>query len=313
MVCGIHTTNEAWEANSVKEILTPQKLVSPPNVRKCRIEAWLLRSAPAILVSTAVLLPFGSLAMAQEASRGAQAPQAQTTAARSKPSGPAAPQWPARSNDPNGSTLPLVTYEDGQLTINANNSNLSDILFAVHACTGADIDLPNNTSSEKVTAQLGPGPARKVLSDLLGWSNFDYIIQGSDTDALAIHSVTLMVRVKSATGATAAAPAEAPTRRTSAAPVRQVPEAVEPQPATLPDVPQAQSAPPDQPVAAAPDGLAMPEVPNKATGSDSAAGGSSNAGKSAADMIQELQQMYQQRRALQVQQNANPGQKVPGT
>lgn len=296
----------------MKEILTPQKLVWPPNARKCRIVAWPLRSALAILISSAVLLPFAALAMAQETSRGAHAPQAQTTAARSKASGPAAPQWPARSNDPNGSALPLVTYEDGQLTINANNSNLSDVLFAVHACTGADIDLPNNASSEKVTAQLGPGPARKVLSDLLGWSNFDYIIQGSDTDALGIHSVTLMVRVRSTTGTTAAAPAEAANRHTSTAPVRQAPDVTEtPAPSISPEIPQAQSAPPDQPMAAAPDGVGMSPDTQKAMGS--ATGGSSNTGKSTAEMIQELQQMYEQRRSLQGQQNGIPAQKAPGT
>lgn len=302
-------------ANSVKQMMTPQKQVSPPNLLKGQASTWLFRSALAIVSSSAALFALGSLAMAQTASGGVQAPQVQTTAARSKPATPPAAQWPGRGNDPSGATPPHVTYEDGQLTISANNSTLSDVLFAVHACTGADIDIPNNASSEKVTAQLGPGPARRVLSDLLGWSNFDYIIQGSDTDALAIHSVTLMVRVKSATGTSAPAPAEAANHHPSTGPVRQTPDVIETPPAPSAEPPQAQSVP-DQPTASASDGLGLsPDAQNKLTGAGADTSGSSNAGKSAAEMIQELQQMYQQRRSLMMNgaQSPSPGQKAPGT
>ena len=304
----------------MKQMMTPQKQVSPPNLLKGQANTRLFRSAFAIASFSATLFAFGSLALAQSASGGAQAPQVQTTAARSKPATPPAAPWPARGNDPSGSPLPHVTYEDGQLTISANNSTLSDVLFALHACTGADIDIPNNASSERVTAQLGPGPARKVLSDLLGWSNFDYIIQGSDTDALSIHSVTLMVRVKNATGTSAPAPGEATSRHPMSGLVHQAPDFTEAPPAALPEPPPAaQTTSPDQPMASAPEGLALaPDPQNKLTGAGGAGaaanGASANAGKSPDEMIQELQQMYQQRRSQMIgAQSPNPGQKPPGT
>ncbi|MGB7847717.1 MAG: hypothetical protein WBL63_19050 [Candidatus Acidiferrum sp.] len=186
--------------------------------------------------------------------------------------------------------------------------------MAVRAVTGADVDLPGGMSGERVTAQLGPGPARKVLSELLGWSNFDYIIQGSDTDPLAIQSVTLLVRTKGAAGAAGTA-MDAMNRHSTA---RQVPDA----PSAPPDIPEAQASPEQPaatpaPVAASdnpdPIGLSPADAMQKPVVAGGASA-SSNAGKSPAEMIQDLQQMYQQRRVLQEQQNqaANPGQKPPG-
>ncbi len=68
-----------------------------------------------------------------------------------------------------------VTYEDGKLTIIAENSLLSDVLSAVRAQTGADIELPPGASSQRIWARLGPGPARSVLATLLDSTNLDYV------------------------------------------------------------------------------------------------------------------------------------------
>jgi hypothetical protein len=210
--------------------------------------------------------------------------------------------WSANGAENTNSTQPHVAYEDGQLSISASDSSLADVLYALRACTGADIDIPPGTSAERVTAQLGPGPARKVLADLLTWSSFDYVIQGSDTDPLSVQSVTLMIRVKSATASTSGAPAPAVNPRT--APMTSPRQIVEPSPAPV-DVPEAENNKPDSPASAAADSptpsaspAAQPRVPDMSPG-----GVGSSAGKSPADMIQELQQMYQQRRALQEQQN----------
>ncbi len=94
-------------------------------------------------------------------------------------------------------TAPEVTYEDGQLTINASNSTLGDILNAVRSVMGADIDAPPKASREKMAAKLGPGPAREVLSSLLSWTDYNYLIQASDSDPNGIQSILLTARSKS--------------------------------------------------------------------------------------------------------------------
>ena len=91
---------------------------------------------------------------------------------------------------------PRVSWDGKELTIISTNSTLADILTEVRTLTGAALDIPPNASHERIAAQLGPGPAREMLSTLLSWTDFDYIIQASDTDALAIQSVLLTPRGK---------------------------------------------------------------------------------------------------------------------
>src|SRR6266478_1907461 len=98
-----------------------------------------------------------------------------------------------------------VSYEDGQLTIVAENSKLGDILAAVSERMGADIELPASASDERIWVRLGPGPARRVLAALLGGTDLDYIIQASETDPEGIQSVLLTPRTK-ASGAPVVAP-----------------------------------------------------------------------------------------------------------
>src|SRR5467141_2849957 len=91
-----------------------------------------------------------------------------------------------------------VSYEDGQLTIVAENSKLGDILAAVSERMGADIELPASASDERIWVRLGPGPARRVLAALLGGTDLDYVIQASETDPEGIQSVLLSPRTKAA-------------------------------------------------------------------------------------------------------------------
>jgi hypothetical protein len=228
------------------------------------------------------------------------------SAARAKV--PKAPNsaWGMNGSESQGSTQPRVLFEDGQLTIDASNATLADVLYALRACTGADIDLPSTAGSERVTAQLGPGPARKVLSDLLTWSSFDYVIQASDSDPLSIQSVTLMIRTKSAPATVAGPPGRPATA--SARPVVE-PSAPAAAPVDVPEVDKPVDAPPSPSAPAADNSAPLspssPSQPRPADMSPVGSGGSSSSGgaKSPADMIQELQQMYQQRRTLQEQQN----------
>ena len=236
---------------------------------------------------------------------GATPPLVQTAARSQSPitSSPAI----TSNGTASGASLPLVSFGDGLLSINATNVPLAEILIALRSVAGTDIDLPTTASTERVTAHLGPGPARKVLADLLGWSSFDYIIQGSDDDPLAVQSITLMVRGK--TGTTSLATTPGPPARVASQSQPQ-PEPSSP-PATEVAVVENRS---EQPAAATPD---VPDAPanfqpkvQQPTTMPWNSGGSS-AGKSPSDMIQELQQMYEQRRAMQQQQNQSTGQRSP--
>jgi hypothetical protein len=109
--------------------------------------------------------------------------------------------------------VPQVSWDGKLLTINSDNSTLGDILAAIRRLTGADLDIPTKGSSERIAARLGPGPAREIISTLLSWTDFDYVIQASDTDAAGIRSVLLTPRGKSETTvASAGAPADTPAR-----------------------------------------------------------------------------------------------------
>ena len=86
---------------------------------------------------------------------------------------------------------PKVTYQDRKLTIVAENSSLGDILRAVKTQTGASIDLPANTNARIVT-QLGPGPSRDVVAQLLNGTLFNYVLLGTVNDPAAIGKIILI-------------------------------------------------------------------------------------------------------------------------
>lgn len=91
------------------------------------------------------------------------------------------------------STPPQVSYQNGMLTIVAQNSSLGDILREVHKSTGAVIEVPAN-ATERVVTRIGPGPARDVLASLLNGSAFNYVMLGSATDSTSLASVMLTMK-----------------------------------------------------------------------------------------------------------------------
>lgn len=97
---------------------------------------------------------------------------------------------------------PKVLFNRGQLTIVAENSTLADILHAVHAQTGAVIEVPPN-ATERVVTHLGPGPARDVLAALLNGSHFNYVMLGSPTHP---DSVDRLILTSKASGEPVTAP-----------------------------------------------------------------------------------------------------------
>lgn len=88
---------------------------------------------------------------------------------------------------------PQVSYQNGNLTIVAENSTLGDILREVHKKTGASIDVPGNPT-ERVATNLGPGPARDVLAKLLNGTSFNYVMVGSPENPAVLSSIALTSR-----------------------------------------------------------------------------------------------------------------------
>lgn len=145
-------------------------------------------------------------------------PQKPTTHHRSRkhqPTEPALPPYTPQKLTP----LPLeqvppvppeVSYTNGQLTIVAHNSTLGDVLRAVRKQTGADVDFPPNVT-DRVVTDLGPGPARDVLTALLNGSHFDYVMLGSPADPTHIERLVLTARSAPET-ASATPPPQPPTQ-----------------------------------------------------------------------------------------------------
>jgi len=197
-----------------------------------------------------------------------------------------------------------VVYEDGELTINAENASLTDVLAELRKCMGAQIEFSGAAGAQKVWANFGPGPARKVLSDLLNGTEFNYVIQGSATDPNGIRSVALTPHSKSSgpdgQGVYGGQSARLSGKRsptgseensepdTVASSVTAVPATTpaDPTPAT-PDLPT----PSTRPISAANQPI------REAGASPTPIVGSPD------QMAQQLQSMYQQRRQIQINEN----------
>ena len=203
-----------------------------------------------------------------------------------------------------------VSYEDGQLTIIAENSKLGEILAAVSERLGANIELPASSSDERIWVRAGPGPARRVLAALLSGTDLDYVIQASDTDPEGILSVLLTPRTRAAGAVTTGRPASPAEQAQARGASRRSPQAnrgpVEApslenstEPATPVEVPLAGSAP-----ASAEQQPASAEL--QAVPDASEAEADKSVVKSPEQMIQKLQNMYQQRKQMQQDRNKPP-------
>ncbi len=202
-------------------------------------------------------------------------------------------------------TPPLVRFQNGELTIEAQNSTLAQVLRAVQTQTGASIDVPGGANSERVATKIGPGQPRDVLNTLLNGSKFDYVILGVMGKPGAVQKVILTPRQSGAVGTTTAQNNSAPRAPEAEADenvAESEPEQNErPQPPVPPGgfrrpggpgFPGAQASPPDQ---------------NAFTPGDTSNNG--NGAKSPEQLMQELQQMQQQQQQLQEQ--LNPANRQP--
>ena len=164
--------------------------------RSCRIQrrlAWCLE----VLMGLAIWV-FASLASAQATpgpSRIQERKEKPATPVVVAPAQqtphPVVPIYGAAAPEQTLPQPPEIDWDGKLLTIDAENSKLSDVLLAVRAKTGASIEFLGGATSERVAVHLGPAPVREVLSSLLYGTNFDYVIQGADDDEGGLRSVVV--------------------------------------------------------------------------------------------------------------------------
>lgn len=87
-----------------------------------------------------------------------------------------------------------VTFRNGLLSIRSNKASLSEILFAVHQRTGAEVAVAAGAETEQVVADYGPGPAPEVLARLLNGSRFNFLILSSPDNPQKLDRVILSLR-----------------------------------------------------------------------------------------------------------------------
>lgn len=269
----------------------------------------------------ATLVATGLMAVRANAQQGPQLQQ--PSRAQSAPAAADAPHTPA---------APVVTYEHGQLSIVAENASLSEVMAALHSAMGTEVDIPAGSASDRVWAHLGPGSAHKILSALFANTDLDYIVQGSPTDAGGIRSVTLSVRAPDAgpgkTGPMSSPVEAAARKRFGLAPAPEPEPEPEATPAPAPAPQEAAAAAPAAPVgadAASSDSASVPPppptdgtpkvaeqasmtptgTPNVFPETPQPASGAFNPhpspppSMSTDQMVQQLTNMYQQRRQMQ--------------
>jgi len=234
-------------------------------------------------------------------------PQAKThTHSKKAAPDPPPPQVPAppQTLEQSPPTLPKVTYNNGQLTIIAQNATLSQVLRSVQSQTGASIEMPSGAANERVVGQLGPGQPRDVLNALLNGTKFNYIILGVNGNPGGVQKVILTTARPASTVNTAQntgqQPEETQEEESYSEPEPQPgpPTPVPPQFRHRPNVPgrpevfNQQQPPPQQP------------IPDNA-GDNTQLPGT----KTPEQLLQELQQMQQQQQ--QMQDQLNPANRQP--
>lgn len=180
---------------------------------------------------------------------------------------------------------PQVTYNDGLLSIVANNSTLSDILREVGVSTGATVDAPPGLTRERVAVRIGPGPPRQVISDLLTGSRFDYILLGANGDPNSVTSIMLSASQASPSGGAAPPPVV----RAGTPPPPEPEEEAEDEPAPEPPAP---AQPPQHPTQG-PRSLTPQQPPDQVSGQPASSGEGGQQIRTPEQMLEQLRRMQQ--------------------
>ena len=116
---------------------------------------------------------------------------------------------------------PRISYENGILTVVAENCTLSDVLSGIHKITGIKFENTGGSNNERVAAKIGPAPVREVLLSLLQGSHYGYAILGSLDDPAVVERVLLIPRME--VGGNTTQPAPQTANQVTPASVRQQP------------------------------------------------------------------------------------------
>jgi hypothetical protein len=126
------------------------------------------------------------------------------------------PQSATQAQGPYGLALqpanpPRISYANGELTVVANNSSLTDIMSGIERATGARLE-GSQPDTERVFGQFGPGSPRDVLDSLLSGSRYDFILVGAIDDPGGVKTIMLSPHGSSAAGGSVAQNQPMPTR-----------------------------------------------------------------------------------------------------
>jgi hypothetical protein len=105
------------------------------------------------------------------------------------------PQVATQAQGPYGLALqpanpPRISYANGELTVIADNSSLTDIMSGIERATGARLE-GSQPDTERVFGQFGPGSPRDVLDSLLSGSRYDFILVGAIDDPGGVKTIML--------------------------------------------------------------------------------------------------------------------------
>lgn len=156
--------------------------------RLCDLRLRLTRSLRRVWILSAIatLAPVLS-AQTQPAGAAQQAPPAATIQEHAQKPSPAqeaastkppAPDWPINAQ-PKPAT---ISWKKHELSIDAANSSLEQILTDVASATGASVD--GVTKDERVFGTFGPAPARDVLAQLLQGTGYNVMMIGDQGQGL---------------------------------------------------------------------------------------------------------------------------------
>lgn len=161
-----------------------------------------------LIAFVAILVQAGYVhSHAQFARSQGQVFRATSTVGAPTPPGSSLPEPTSAQQKPPGPIV--ITYQNGELTIDAFNAPLGDILRAVCNRTGALINVPPN-ATERITRNIGPGRVISVLGSLLNETGFNYLIEELGADQAA----PVRVMLTSKDGSTRAQPAIEPADQT---------------------------------------------------------------------------------------------------
>ena len=101
-----------------------------------------------------------------------------------------------------------VTLNEGMLTVDPHGAPLGEVLGAIRAVVGFELDISGSQMDKRVFGQIGPLPVQELLLQLLYGSEFNYIIQTASGNQQVVTRVFVSPRMGSPTDTGTPQPAE---------------------------------------------------------------------------------------------------------